>query len=248
MDKTAFGSSPAGSLAPTIGGQFAFVPHDLPPELDLSALLVPLTQATQALGQLNGVMTTLPDPYLLIRPLEAREALTSSSMEGTYTTVDALLLAEAGFEGARQTADTREVHNYARALRNAIKSLDELPLCLRTIKSAHADLLKGVGRGRGAAAEAGEFKSSQNWIGSASIKNARFVPPPPRSLAIGCMRSNSIFSGKTARRFPRCSTQRSSTISSRPFIRSPTATDASAAFLSRSSWSTGRRSVIRRCS
>lgn len=180
MDRTAFGSSPAGSLAPTIGGQFAFVPHDLPPELDLSALLVPLTQATQALGQLNGVMTTLPDPYLLIRPLEAREALTSSSMEGTYTTVDALLLAEAGFDGARQTADTREVHNYARALRNAIKSLDELPLCLRTIKSAHADLLRGVGRGRGAAAEAGEFKSSQNWIGAASIQNARFVPPPPQ--------------------------------------------------------------------
>ena len=179
MDIKAFEASPSGSLTSTIDGQLAFVPHDLPPQLDIPALLVPLTTATQALGELNGVMTTLPDPYLLIRPLEAREALSSSSMEGTYTTVDALLLAEAGYESARQTADTREVRNYARALRNAIRSLDDLPLCLRTIRTAHADLLRGVGKSRGAAAEAGEFKSSQNWIGAASIRNARFVPPPP---------------------------------------------------------------------
>jgi len=139
-----------------------------------------LVNATQSLGELNGILRTLADPYILIQPLQAREALTSSSMEGTYTTVDALLLAEAGFGGGQaQSSDTREVYNYSVALRNAVSSLSEIPLSLRTIRNAHSDLLRGVTRARGANIQAGEFKQHQNWIGAAAIEAARFVPTPP---------------------------------------------------------------------
>lgn len=180
MDRGEFLRSPSGRLAPTLAGQWGFVPNGLPPSFDLGAILTPLITATQALGELNGILRTLPDPFILIQPLQAREALTSSSMEGTYTTVDALLLAEAGYGGSSESSDTREVRNYSIALRNAIKSLDDIPLSLRTIRGAHRDLLNGVARARGAAIKAGEFKEHQNWIGAATIEKARFVPPPPR--------------------------------------------------------------------
>lgn len=183
MDRSEFLRSPAGRLAPTLAGQWGFVPNDLPPSFDLAAVLTSLVAATQALGELNGIMRTLPDPFILIQPLQAREALTSSSMEGTYTTVDALLLAEAGFGGSSESSDTREVRNYSIALRNAVRSLAEIPLSLRTIKGAHRDLLHGVTRARGAAIKAGEFKEHQNWIGAATIEAARFVPPPPCEAA-----------------------------------------------------------------
>lgn len=180
MDKTVFQRSPSGGLVSTLSGQWGFVPHPLPPALDTGAVMNAVVNATLALGELNGILRTLADPYILIQPLQAREALTSSSMEGTYTTVDALLLAEAGFGGGQaQSSDTREVYNYAIALRNAVSSLSELPLSLRTIRQAHSDLLRGVTRGRGAHLQAGEFKQHQNWIGAAAIEAARFVPTPP---------------------------------------------------------------------
>lgn len=178
MDKAAFQRSPAGRLVPTLNGQFGFVPNPLPPVISSDAILSGLVNATQALGELNGVLRTLADPYLLIQPLQAREALTSSSMEGTFTTVDALLLAEAGFGGA-QGNDTREVFNYSIALRNAVSSLEKIPLSLRTIRGVHSDLMRGVTRIRGANVRAGEFKQHQNWIGAAAIEAARFVPTPP---------------------------------------------------------------------
>lgn len=180
MDKAVFLRSPSGSLASTLNGQWGFVPHPLPPQVDTGSFMMALVNATQALGELNGILRTLADPYILIQPLQAREALTSSSMEGTYTTVDALLLAEAGFgEGDAQSGDTREVFNYSIALRNAVASLEQLPLSLRTIRNAHLDLLRGVTRARGANIQAGEFKQHQNWIGAAAIEAARFVPTPP---------------------------------------------------------------------
>ncbi|MBB5751961.1 Fic/DOC family N-terminal domain-containing protein [Prosthecomicrobium pneumaticum] len=183
MDKAAFERSPSGRLAPTLDGQWGFVPADLPPALDAAAVFNPTVRATQALGELNGILRTLPDPYILIYPLQAKEALTSSSMEGTFTTVDALLLAEAGFAGSSESSDTREVRNYSIALRNAVKSLEEVPLSLRTIRGAHRDLMTGVTRSRGAHVRAGEFKDRQNWIGAATIEAARFVPTPPIETA-----------------------------------------------------------------
>ena len=180
MKRLDFYSSPSGRLITTDRGQWAYVPHDLPPpSLDLTELAALLARASQRLGELNGISRTLPDPYLLIRPLQAREALTSSSMEGTYTTVDELLLLEAGASERAGADETREVRNYRQALSRAIKSLERVPLSLRTLRDAHRTLLTGVGRHRGAGATAGEFKTSQNYIGAYEIENARFVPPPP---------------------------------------------------------------------
>jgi Fic family protein len=193
LNRATFQDSPAGRLVPTLQGQWGFVPHALPPELDAGAIQNGLVAATQALGELNGVLRTIADPYLLIQPLQAREALTSSSMEGTFTTVDALLLAEAGFAGEQaQNDDTREVYNYSIALRKAVSSLKEVPLSLRTIRGAHQDLLRGVTRARGANVRAGEWKEHQNWIGAAAIEAARFVPTPP-SETMACLHQLELY-------------------------------------------------------
>lgn len=193
MDKVAFQKSGSGRLVQTLNNQWGFVPNPLPPRFDLSAVLTGLVNATQTLGELNGILRPLPDPYILIQPLQAREALTSSSMEGTFTTVDALLLAEAGFGGGgAQSSDTREVYNYSVALRNAVRSLQDVPLSLRTIRGAHRDLLAGVNRARGANIRAGEFKQHQNWIDAASIEVARFVPTPPKE-AVECLNDLELY-------------------------------------------------------
>lgn len=181
MKREDFAGSPTGRLVPTERGQWAFVPNDLPAaNLDMAALAEPLAQAAQLLGELNGIGRTLADPYLLIRPLQVREAITSSSMEGTYTTLNDLLFLEAGEAEHTRPPDTREVFNYRRALSLAIESLNDLPLSLRTLRDAHGRLLTGVAAHRGASAQAGEFKQHQNFIGAYEIENARFIPPPPR--------------------------------------------------------------------
>lgn len=160
-------------------GQPAFVPHPLPPRFDLAEVTGGLAAAAQALGELNGIGRTLDNPYLLITPLQAQEALTSSSMEGTYTTLDDLMLFEAGLDDDERLApDTREVRNYAVALREAIASLDRLPLCLRSISDTHMRLLGGLKSERGGSAAPGQLRDGQNWIGARTIENARFVPPP----------------------------------------------------------------------
>jgi Fic family protein len=101
-------------------------------------------------------------------------------MEGTYTTVDELLVAEAN-DTSSTTPDTREVLNYMNALTTAIDSLASVPLSLRTIRDSHQAMLRNVGRSRGANVRPGEFKQFQNFIGGAGkIENARFIPPPPR--------------------------------------------------------------------
>lgn len=178
--KADFSQSPSGNLVPTEMGQWAFDPHDLPPHpVDFAGLVPGLARASQLLGELNGLGRTLPDPYLLIRPLQVREALTSSSMEGTFTTVDDLLLLDAGAPERNRVADTREVNNYRRALSEAIDSLATVPLGFRTLRDAHRRLLDGVGRERGRHSTPGEYKRHQNFIGAYEIENARFIPPPP---------------------------------------------------------------------
>lgn len=179
MNRTDFEDSPSGRLVPTERGQWAFVPNPLPPSgIDFGTISSDLAMAAEALGELNGISRTLRNPYLLIRPLQAREALTSSSMEGTYTTLDDLLLVEAGAGEHNRAPDTREVLNYRFALSEAIASLATVPLSLRTLKNAHRRLLAGVSRQRGASVRPGELKQHQNFIGSYAIETARFVPPP----------------------------------------------------------------------
>jgi len=108
MDRNGFGANATGQLIPTIGQRKAFVPAPLPPHsIGLGAVLPALTRATQAVGELKGIGRTVPNPLLLIRPLQRREAVSSSSMEGTYTTLTDLFLFEAGAEEAATRGDTR---------------------------------------------------------------------------------------------------------------------------------------------
>lgn len=182
MSPDDFRDSPSGRLAPTIRGCWAFCPHPLPPPLDLRPLVGPLTQAAHALGELSGLGHSMPNPYLLIRPFLRKEAVASSRIEGTVTSLTDLFLFEAGAEDAAHAPDAREVHNYVRALEYGLQRLDTLPVSLRLIRELHEILLSGVAVHRGAGITPGAFRRDQNWIGARQIKNARFVPPPPSEV------------------------------------------------------------------
>lgn len=177
----------AGRLVPTILDQQAFVPSPLPPELDNAAITIELAEATAAVGELNGACRRLQNSNILVRPLQRQEALTSSAMEGTYTTADRLVLAEAGV-GKEIDDSTKEVGNYIRAINHASHLLATLPISHRVIKAAHIKLLEGLSTERGSKKRPGEYKTDQNFIGSRSrrIEDARFVPPPPEDT-IECM-------------------------------------------------------------
>lgn len=183
MNKNGFSQRCTGRLVPTIGGKKAFIPNPLPPEgLDLNPVLPVLSRATQAVGELKGIGRLIPDPLLLVRPLQRREAISSSGMEGTYTTLSDLFMFEAGVSKPDQQADNREVFNYVTALESAIAERERLPISARLIRNAHKALLQGVSRERGARIEAGEFKRDQNWIGGdGRIETARFIPAPPKA-------------------------------------------------------------------
>jgi Fic family protein len=160
--------------APT--GYWAFVPPPLPPAVTFETELVhALSEADRALGRLAGVGSSLPNPYLLITPFLRREAVLSSRIEGTQATLSELVLFEA--TGEQQPDDVREVANYVQALEAAISPTQPLPLSLRLIRDLHRILMTGV---RGRDQTPGEFRTSQNWIGSvgALIDNATFTPPP----------------------------------------------------------------------
>jgi Fic family protein len=152
------------------------VPNNLPPKLEWDDALVSLmSNADIAIGTLSGLGEALPNPHLLIYPFIRREAVLSSRIEGTQSSLSDLLLFEA--TEIEKRGDVREVQNYVRALENGLKRLSELPLSLRFIREMHSILMEGV---RGEHASPGEFRQSQNWIGSpgASLNEATFIPPP----------------------------------------------------------------------
>jgi Fic family protein len=181
LNREDFGAQKTGRLMRTLRGCWAFVPEPLPPKnLDLGRLVQSIALANRRLGELSGVGRTLQNPYLLIRPFMRREAVASSRIEGTVTTLSQLLLFEVDEGATPPSSDAREVLNYVRALEHAVARLDQLPVSLRLIREMHRILLDGVAPHRGAAVLPGEFKKDQNWIGSRLIENARFVPPPPR--------------------------------------------------------------------
>jgi Fic family protein len=170
--------------APTIGraiqvGQgaaayWAFAPEPIPRELALSAATVyDLSEADRAVGALAGVGARLPNPHLLIQPYVRREAVASTRIEGTQSTLSEVLSAEA--QSRIETEDQREVLNYVRALEAGLRRLPELPLSKRLIREMHAELMRGV---RGQERTPGEFRRTQNWIGGTSPSDALFVPPP----------------------------------------------------------------------
>jgi len=164
----------------------AFVPTPLPPEppVQLDAELQELAEkATLALGRLDGLTTSLPDPTLFIYSYVRKEAVLSSQIEGTQSSLSDLLLFE--LEGTANVPldDVEEVSRYVAAMNHGIKRLKELPISLRLIKEIHAVLLA---TGRGSQQEPGEFRRSQNWVGGTRPGNATFVPPPPEHL-IECL-------------------------------------------------------------
>lgn len=178
MDPSLFRDRSPGRLVRTIDGAPAFVPTPLPPDLDLASLFEDYGSAMAALGKLNAKLLQLGNPNLIIRPLQRREALTSSAMEGTYSTSDELALVEAGDETAARS-DTLEVRNYVRALTRAVALMERLPICHRLIKETHSELLGSLPAGRGGNKRPDEYKREQNWIGGPSAITARFVPAQP---------------------------------------------------------------------
>ncbi|MEM9099363.1 MAG: Fic family protein [Pseudomonadota bacterium] len=178
MDASQFTDPTAGRLVPTIKGQLAFVPAPLPPKIDMGPIAVTFGAAMQALGELKGACRRLQNPYVLVRPLQRREALTSSAMEGTFSSEDNLVLVGI-VKNQKPDFAAIEVRNYLDALHNAIISLPSLPISHRTIKDAHRTLMSGVGSQRGSHRRPGEYKQAQNWIDHREIADSRFIPPPP---------------------------------------------------------------------
>lgn len=158
----------------------AFVPHPLPPTPPLQLTeqrLQVLERATLALGRLDSVTLLLPEPDLFLYAYVRREAVLSSQIEGTQSSLAQLLLFELEEAPGVPIDDVVEVSSYVAALNHGLKRLREgFPLSNRLIREMHAILLQ---TGRGSAKSPGEFRRSQNWIGGTRPGNAAFVPPPP---------------------------------------------------------------------
>jgi Fic family protein len=160
----------------------AFIPPPLPPipPIDVLPLLRWLSAADHALGRLDGIATLLPSHELFLYMYVRKEAVLSSQIEGTQSTLSDLLRFEAAAEAGTPFDDVREVSNYVDAMQHGLERLETLPLSLRLIREMHARLLQG---GRGGDKDPGEFRRTQNWIGGTRPGNALFVPPPPNELA-----------------------------------------------------------------
>lgn len=179
MDVRRFRSVAAGRIIRTPQGYDAFVPAPLPPDLDYDKdLVLALSRADAALSELSVAGEQLPNPHLLVAPYLRQEAVLSSRIEGTRTTLSELLMDEvAVIPPGRDPADLREVRNYIDALEYGLERLNDLPLSLRFVRQLHERLLRGV---RGAHMTPGEFRRSQNWIGppGSTLATATYVPPP----------------------------------------------------------------------
>lgn len=161
----------------------AFIPDPLPPNppLEIDAKIQDLLEkATLSLGRLDGLTTVLPDPDLFLYSYVRKEAVLSSQIEGTQSTLSDLLLFENEAIPGVPLNDVVETSNYVSALAHGLKQLKKgIPISLRLLKEMHAILLA---KGRGSEKDPGEFRRSQNWFGGTRPGNATFVPPPPDSL------------------------------------------------------------------
>lgn len=173
-------SARAGRYVTQPGGFRAFIPAPLPPAPRIRIagdLQRQLSEADRALGRLDGSVLTLPNPDLFVFMYVRKEAVLSSQIEGTQSSLQDLLAAEAHILGDRLPRDVDEVVNYVRAMNHGLARLSKLPVSVRLIREIHAELLKGV---RGSNLTPGELRRSQNWIGPAgcTLAEATFVPPP----------------------------------------------------------------------
>lgn len=155
----------------------AFVPPPLPPmpAIDVLSLLERLSLAERALGRLDGITMLLPRQELFLYMYVRKEAVLSSQIEGTQSTLSDLLRFETEAQAGQPIDDIREVSNYVDAMMYGLERLESLPMSLRLIREMHARLLQS---GRGGTKNPGEFRRSQNWIGGTRPGNALFVPPP----------------------------------------------------------------------
>ena len=165
----------------------AFVPAPLPPTPLLAwdeKLLAAFDAAALALGRLDSASTMLPSTSLFLYTYVRKEAVLSSRIEGTQSSLSDLLLFEIGQEPGVPLVDVQEVSNYVVALEHGLQRLGEgFPLSLRLFREIHGILLS---HGRGSHADPGEFRRSQNWIGGTRPGNAYFVPPPADNV-LECM-------------------------------------------------------------
>jgi Fic family protein len=178
----------------------AFVPPPLPPSppIDVLTLLDRLSLAERALGRLDGVTILLPRQELFLYMYVRKEAVFSSQIEGTQSTLSDLLRFETEAGAGQPIDDIREVSNYVDAMMYGLERLEDLPLSLRLIREMHARLLQS---GRGGTKNPGEFRRSQNWIGGSRPGNALFVPPPTTELD-GCLDALERFMHEDESRLP----------------------------------------------
>ena len=173
-------SQRSGRYEPQPQGYRAFIPAPLPPDPPLN-LTVELTgllaEANQALGRLDGSTHILPSQDLFVAMYVRKEAVLSSQIEGTQSSLDDLLAAEARMLRSRQPDDVGEVVNYVAAMNHGLARLSSLPVSVRLIRELHERLLAGT---RGSERQPGRLRESQNWIGAggASLSDATYVPPP----------------------------------------------------------------------
>ena len=171
----------------------AFVPAPLPPSPPIDwtpELRSKFDQALLALGRLDSVSTLLPGTSLFLYMYVRKEAVLSSMIEGTQSSLSDLLLFELDQEPGVPLDDVREVSNYVAALDHGLRLLEEgLPLSLRLFREIHGVLLT---TGRGSNQTPGEFRRSQNWIGGTRPGNAAFVPPPAEEV-LECMGKLELF-------------------------------------------------------
>jgi Fic family protein len=165
-------------------GYKAFIPAPLPPNPPVAVdpeLARLLSEADRALGRLDGVATVLPNPDLFVAMYVRQEAVLSSQIEGTQSSLDDVLQFETDASGKKLPKDVEEVVNYVKAMNYGLERIAQLPLSLRLIREIHEKLMAGV---RGGERTPVEFRSSQNWIGpqGCTLANATFVPPPVHEM------------------------------------------------------------------
>ena len=170
----------AGNYIKQPSGYRAFIPAPLPPDPPVamdSELTKLLSHADRVLGRLDGIGSVLPNPNLFVAMYVRQEAVLSSQIEGTQSTLEDVLQFEVDDKSNDLPKDVEEVVNYIGAMNHGIKRLNELPISLRLIREIHAKLMAGV---RGQNRTPGEFRKTQNWIGpsGADLNSASFVPPP----------------------------------------------------------------------
>ena len=174
-------------------GYSAFFPAPLPPDPTLEIddeILAFISQADRSLGRLDGSIQTLPDSDLFVFMYIRKEAVFSSQIEGTQSSLDDVLEAEARVFNPRRPGDVNEVLNYIKALHFGLNRLETLPVSIRLIREIHERLLEGT---RGMEKHPGELRTTQNWIGptGSTLNEATFIPPPPEVVpqALGQLES-----------------------------------------------------------